>query len=126
MSSQYKDVISFFPVIIFVIYVNSKVPELMKILQTSNFEKLYAVCKCIGHHFQNNLMWQNQDPVAFHMIRKTDDMLRDVTMLIKRGLENPVEHSKSLFRSEVTTGREWLIRSHSSARFCFELSGNSN
>ena len=24
------------------------------------------------------------------------------------------------------TGREWLIRSHSSARFCFELSGNSN
>ena len=25
-----------------------------------------------------------------------------------------------------TTGREWLIRSHSSARFCFELSGNSN
>ena len=25
-----------------------------------------------------------------------------------------------------TTGRERLIRSHSSARFCFELSGNSN
>ena len=24
------------------------------------------------------------------------------------------------------TGREWLIRSHSSARFSFELSGNSN
>ena len=24
------------------------------------------------------------------------------------------------------TGREWLIQSHSSARFCFELSGNSN
>ena len=24
------------------------------------------------------------------------------------------------------TGREWLIRSHSSARFCFELSGNLN
>ena len=24
------------------------------------------------------------------------------------------------------TGRERLIRSHSSARFCFELSGNSN
>ena len=24
------------------------------------------------------------------------------------------------------TGREWLIRSHSSARFCFEISGNSN
>ena len=40
MSSQYKDVISFFPVII---YVNNKVPELMKNLQTSNFEKLYAV-----------------------------------------------------------------------------------
>ena len=27
---------------------------------------------------------------------------------------------------EVATGRERLIRSHSSARFCFELSGNSN
>ena len=25
-----------------------------------------------------------------------------------------------------STGRERLIRSHSSARFCFELSGNSN
>ena len=25
-----------------------------------------------------------------------------------------------------STGREWLIRSHSSARFCFELSGNLN
>ena len=25
-----------------------------------------------------------------------------------------------------TTGRERLIRSHSSTRFCFELSGNSN
>ena len=24
------------------------------------------------------------------------------------------------------TGRAWLIRSHLSARFCFELSGNSN
>ena len=102
MSSQYKDGISFFPVIIFVIYVNNKVPELMRMLQTSSFEKLYAVSKCIGHHFQNNLMWQNQDPVAFHMARNTDDMLTDVTMLIKRGPENPVEHSESLFRSEVT------------------------
>ena len=27
---------------------------------------------------------------------------------------------------EITTGRERLIRSHSSARFSFELSGNSN
>ena len=26
----------------------------------------------------------------------------------------------------LSTGREWLIRSHSSARFCFDLSGNSN
>ena len=25
-----------------------------------------------------------------------------------------------------TTGREWLIRSHLSASFCFKLSGNSN
>ena len=27
---------------------------------------------------------------------------------------------------DASTGRERLIRSHSSARFCFELSGNSN
>ena len=29
-------------------------------------------------------------------------------------------------RNKVSTGRERLIRSHLSARFCFELSGNSN
>ena len=29
-------------------------------------------------------------------------------------------------RKITTTGRERLIRSHSSARFCFKLSGNSN
>ena len=36
------------------------------------------------------------------MARNTDDMLTDVTMLIKRGLENPENHSESLFRSEVS------------------------
>ena len=49
------------------------------------------------------------------------------------------EIEKNLFRAVPTphmirhykcdengTGRERLIRSHSSARFCFELSGNSN
>ena len=30
------------------------------------------------------------------------------------------------FWNRTSTGRERLIRSHSSARFCFELSGNSN
>ena len=30
------------------------------------------------------------------------------------------------FSGYMATGRERLIRSHSSARFCFELSGNSN
>ena len=30
------------------------------------------------------------------------------------------------FNGSFNTGRERLIRSHSSARFCFELSGNSN
>ena len=30
------------------------------------------------------------------------------------------------FTPNANTGREWLIRSHSLARFCFELSGNSN
>ena len=34
------------------------------------------------------------------------------------------EVRKSLWFND--TGRERLIRSHSSARFCFELSGNSN
>ena len=36
-------------------------------------------------------------------------------------LNNPVSVK---FKGD--TGRERLIRSHSSARFCFELSGNSN
>ena len=47
--------------------------------------------------------------------------------------ENPLnEKWKALSSVQLTTfqycgtGRERLIRSHSSARFCFELSGNSN
>ena len=32
----------------------------------------------------------------------------------------------SLGDASLYTGRERLIRSHSSAKFCFELSGNSN
>ena len=35
-------------------------------------------------------------------------------------------HIRILGENELYTGRERLIRSHSSARFCFELSGNSN
>ena len=35
----------------------------------------------------------------------------------------PQKHVKFL---DQYTGQEQLIRSHSSARFCFELSGNSN
>ena len=31
-----------------------------------------------------------------------------------------------LYKENNITGRAWLIRSHSLARFCFELSGNSN
>ena len=34
--------------------------------------------------------------------------------------------SKVEAAAKFTTGRARLIRSHSSARFCFELSGNSN
>ena len=37
----------------------------------------------------------------------------------------PVQLGACLWNND-TTGRERLIRSHSSARFCFELSGNSN
>ena len=33
---------------------------------------------------------------------------------------------QGFFTAVTITGRERLIRSHSSARFCFELSGNSN
>ena len=35
-------------------------------------------------------------------------------------------HCTECKRMNGTTGQEWLIRSHLSARFCFELSGNSN
>ena len=35
-------------------------------------------------------------------------------------------HQARTFDNIHITGREQLIRSHSSARFCFELSGNSN
>ena len=34
--------------------------------------------------------------------------------------------AKTLLLNISITGWEWLIQSHSSARFCFELSGNSN
>ena len=50
----------------------------------------------------------------------------------KREIERQVsrqEKDKSALKKtldKVNTGRERLIRSHSSARFCFELSGNSN
>ena len=48
----------------------------------------------------------------------------------RMGTEPETETVRVRVKSEVntsnTTGREWLIRSHSSARFCFELSGNSN
>ena len=46
-----------------------------------------------------------------------------------------IEHSNCIIKQALikyspstpdVTGRERLIRSHSSARFCFELSGNSN
>ena len=42
-----------------------------------------------------------------------------------RNLHQKVSVS-SLFMTKWFTGLERIIRSHSSARFCFELSGNSN
>ena len=42
----------------------------------------------------------------------------------KNNLSDTAQFSEDM--REIYTGRERLIRSHSSARFCFELSGNSN
>ena len=39
---------------------------------------------------------------------------------------SPVREELSSRIDKTSTGRERLIRSHSSARFCFELSGNLN
>ena len=51
------------------------------------------------------------------------------SLVVKKPRTKPSETvSKRVQDEEIfpTTGRERLIRSHSSARFCFELSGNSN
>ena len=45
---------------------------------------------------------------------------------VYEGLTVPTGHFDALKATFVYTGRVRLIRSHSSARFCFELSGNSN
>ena len=45
------------------------------------------------------------------------ETFRDITRNLKQGYQWP---------DESYTGRARLIRSHSSTRFCFELSGNSN
>ena len=37
-----------------------------------------------------------------------------------------MEHTVGMQYAVGVTGRKRLIRNHSSARFCFELSGNSN
>ena len=63
----------------------------------------------------------------FHFQRFTKDTTSFVIQLsivlcIREVLFGKNNHSVG----KLNTGRERLIRSHSSARFCFELSGNSN
>ena len=48
-----------------------------------------------------------------------------MAMLAMKYVDGETE-GKSDYLFQFTTGRERLIRSHSSARFYFELSGNSN
>ena len=56
-----------------------------------------------------------QREIVFKLVRSAKKLKRLTPMLKLRNLH-----------TSVYTGRERLIRSHSSARFSFELSGNSN
>ena len=58
-------------------------------------------------------------------IKTKDWMVPYAGSVSQSGIRCCVWHWPGLMGS-VNTGRERLIRSHSSARFCFELSGNSN
>ena len=57
--------------------------------------------------------------------RRTHDQLA-VSSAIGRFHRIRLAHVSFGYLVKTNTGRERLIRSHSSARFCFELSGNSN
>ena len=50
-------------------------------------------------------------------------LIAGLVCLLNEGVRNITGKTFRLF---CDTGRERLIRSHSLARFCFELSGNSN
>ena len=51
---------------------------------------------------------------------------RDFSIQNCIGISWTKANTHQLTQNNKVTGRERLIRSHSSARFCFELSGNSN
>ena len=78
-----------------------------KALQCSDQRKVV-----ISHHCCWNGVWQFVFSLDRNMINLND---LKVTQILDVN-----------FYSHLFTGRERLIRSHSSARFCFELSGNSN
>ena len=57
------------------------------------------------------MTWKNEDPVAFQVVRNSDDMLKNVTMLIRRWEEYPEEHSDTIFNSLTTRGTKTDNRS---------------
>ena len=77
------------------------------------------------------MCWTN-DPVKILGIWFTPnkELMYDLNFTSKqskiRNVLDRWEHRNLDLMTKVTTGRARLIRSHSSARFCFELSGNSN
>ena len=69
------------------------------------------------------------DEEKCHLLNKTSFAAKTVFSDGKNMFTSKVRGLCQRYRTcdnRIYTGRERLIRSHSSARFCFELSGNSN
>ena len=62
--------------------------------------------------------------------RLTNNLKQTIDNSMKEAIQTLTTESAKLVSNnpvvQKNTGWEWLIRSHSSARFCFELSGNLN
>ena len=80
--------------------ITEKLSEIFKVLQNCvNYKSIFSI---VTFQFQN----------SFYILNNLNVLLDQLNKLIEYCI--------------LTTGWERLIRSHSSARFCFELSGNSN
>ena len=90
-------------------------------MKNINMGGLWTVLKCRRGNLSQGQMHHVRDfintrlLVHKHVKISVDEWILETT--------HPQKHVKFL---DQYTGQERLIRSHSSARFCFELSGNSN